>query len=202
MWKKTKVSAVIDEPDGKWPDELGAVMILESQWFEQWIQNFLGSKGDEMIYYSSAMDYIITHPPELENPSPWEVLQTLDSAFNWTEFDKRRNPQKYSLISDFLSSFRVNDYAQMVIFNDKLSPFPSVRSKKAQLNMFRNRLEIYQKDYASMKEDIYTFGDHITEALSPEWYRTTVNAPLLILMVCSLPSSLCIAQKREASANI
>ncbi|ETO21785.1 hypothetical protein RFI_15418 [Reticulomyxa filosa] len=167
QWQDFRIRDVIDDSNGKWPLQLGGVVMLESQWLQNYVTSQIATNIRQTMQTVSAVDYFLTHANfSAIMTDPLQLIFLGIETTSWLKKDIVNNSEHYNYASDQLrNKFKVNDFSQMTVINHK------------------KRLDIYkQSDYNEMKRSILEFGRSVMLRLSNRWYGDTVYAPLLIAM--------------------
>eukprot|EP01084_Bolivina_argentea_P056605 103555_1 len=146
------VRDIINEPDGKWSDEFGGVMLVESQFVQHYIDTKLSDELDDIEMYLQIINYVISNYSQHISESD---DQSLDIQFIVKLFvegtvavsRQYSNRNKSNQMSSYFSQFRINDFAQMNIINHM------------------NRLQIYRLSYNKIRSAISKFASQLTLSL-------------------------------------
>eukprot|EP01084_Bolivina_argentea_P226713 382920_1 len=167
------VKDIINKPDGKWSEELGSIMLIESEFVEHYIHNILGNQLDQIAMYLEIINYIMQNYTDFDSNNEQYDEKNIVSLFIKAtvaiENQRKSNPDDYTKISESLSKFKINNFAQITIINAK------------------DRLNIYQKNYNQIKREICNFGNKLTSTLytmkgTTNYLSAHVQAPLLKIM--------------------
>ena len=180
------VKDVINEPDGKWSEELGGVMLIESKFIENYIEHQMGPQLDRVVMVLQTLNYVhfafifgsnylilqhvlchfgkqlIQHFEEEEIESIEGVINALITASMDIEEEHRDHPERYNKIDSLLSQFKINHFAQFTIFNAE------------------DRLSIYQLNYRDIGTEFMRFGSKMMDTLYA--LDMSVTAPILETM--------------------
>jgi len=156
------VKAVIAAPDGKWSEELGGVMLIESQFVEHYVRRQLGPQLDRVVMVLQSINYLVQHFEAERAASIEGAAEALITASMAIEEEHRAHPAKYQRISALLSRFEINHFAQFTILNAA------------------QRLSIYQRNYQDIGTLLCRLGSRMMDALQS--LDLTVAAPILSTM--------------------
>eukprot|EP00484_Ammonia_sp_Unknown_P003457 CAMPEP_0197077108 /NCGR_PEP_ID=MMETSP1384-20130603/212450_1 /TAXON_ID=29189 /ORGANISM="Ammonia sp." /LENGTH=1442 /DNA_ID=CAMNT_0042515967 /DNA_START=143 /DNA_END=4471 /DNA_ORIENTATION=- len=173
------VKDIITEPDGKWSDELGGVMLIESQFVQNYIRSDLAAKLEGILFYVEIINYMLHHMSstmQQDGDTPLERAQQIQAmvllfmeATRATQRERESNPDQFNPVKRALSQFTLNDYAMFTIINHM------------------ERIHLYLQNYNQIRSSLQKFGSMLTSTLyhrpeTMDYRAATVTAPILTAM--------------------
>ena len=157
------VAGVLDEPDGKWPDALGSIVMVENDMLIGLLQGSVRhvlNANITAIDLSACNDTQVPDLLPLPNPIPVRDLLVLSGALNASVAD-----EQFAAIDASIQSLDGNKQSLLSIVN------------------YKHRVSTYLKDLSAMNADLIKFTDSVALSIGldyPASFTTPIAATLTI----------------------